>query len=341
MNKNDIIINTHQSYTKNFNEVNNKNADSNPNYCCSNKSNFILKNEFHKNYFADNNIIYKYYFSSIENLKKFKDVYNCQNFKIKIKKDYEKKIDDIKTEPYTNNSNFSIDNLYNNNYSFNNNKLLKEDLNRNFQELDRSIINTNLNISNKSLYTKNSSYLLNKETKCLFKKDEQKQESLTSSTCISPTSSEKSENLEKAAIDFSLDNSEIIKNEQNQREEENQYLLEMFGRKGWICILCNNFNYETRKKCNRCGEKKKPKKIINKKTKDENQLFNFKNNNVRRDNWICSKCKNVYYSFRVYCNRCKLPKIYSFVNSKFTYNQNNIYNLGKINFIDNNTQIVD
>ena len=337
MNENDIIINTQQSFSKNFNEVNNRNADSNSNYFCSNKNNFILKNEFHKTYFVDNNIIYKYYFSTIENLKKFKDVYNCKNFKIKSKKDYEKKIDDIRAEPYTNNSNFSIvNNLYTDNYSFNRNKLPKEDLHRNFQMLDRSIININISISNKFLYTKNSSYLINKETKCQFEKDEQKQESLSTSTCISPTSSEKSE---KPVVDFSLDNSEITKNEQNQSEEENEYLLEMFGRKGWICILCNNFNYETRKKCNRFGEKKKKKKIINKNTKDENHLFNFKKNIVRRDNWICSKCKNVNYSFRTYCNRCKLPKIYSFVNNTFTYNQNNIYNLGEINYFDNNTQI--
>ena len=334
MNKNDILINTQQSFSKNFNEVKNRNADSNPNYFCSDKKNFILKNEFHKNYFVDNNIIYKYYYSTIENLKKFKDVYNCKNFK--IKKDYEKKIDDIQAEPYSNNSSFSfVNNLYTNNYSFNHNKLPKEDLNRNFRD-DRTIINTNLNISNKFLYTENSPYLINKETECLFKKDEQKQENMTTSTCISPTSSEKSETPE---IDFSLDNSEMIKNEKNQSEEENEYSLEMFGRKGWICILCNNFNYETRKKCNRCGEKKKPKKIINKKEKDGNQLFNSKNNNERRDNWICSKCKNVNYSFRTYCNRCKLPKIYSFDNCTFTYNQNNIYTLGRIIFFGNNAQM--
>ena len=37
------------------------------------------------------------------------------------------------------------------------------------------------------------------------------------------------------------------------------YTIEMFGRRGWICELCNNFNYETRKKCNRCHINKKPK----------------------------------------------------------------------------------
>ena len=36
----------------------------------------------------------------------------------------------------------------------------------------------------------------------------------------------------------------------------------MFGRHGWICKLCNNFNYDTRKKCNRCHVVKKPKKIV-------------------------------------------------------------------------------
>ena len=49
-----------------------------------------------------------------------------------------------------------------------------------------------------------------------------------------------------------------------------EYLVKMFGRTGWICLCCENFNFETRNKCNRCGLKKNPKKIdeINKK-KDE------------------------------------------------------------------------
>lgn len=53
----------------------------------------------------------------------------------------------------------------------------------------------------------------------------------------------------------------------NIRNEDYEYLIEMFGKKGWVCLLCNNFNYEKRIKCNRCGQLKKPKKISNLKLK--------------------------------------------------------------------------
>jgi hypothetical protein len=48
----------------------------------------------------------------------------------------------------------------------------------------------------------------------------------------------------------------------NVRNEDDEYLIEMFGKRGWVCFLCNNFNYEARTKCNRCCQLKKPKKII-------------------------------------------------------------------------------
>ena len=44
------------------------------------------------------------------------------------------------------------------------------------------------------------------------------------------------------------------------------YLFIKFGKKGWQCESCNNFNFETRTKCNRCGIQMKPK-LINKNKK--------------------------------------------------------------------------
>ena len=107
----------------------------------------------------------------------------------------------------------------------------------------------------------------------------------------------------------------------------------MFGKKGWICILCNNFNYETRSKCNRCGIKKKPKiKIVNPKRteikvdKEDQKIeepsnIRDKNENNKKGDWICSYCKNLNYSFRTICNRCRIPKVYSLINTQLT-NQN-------------------
>ena len=97
----------------------------------------------------------------------------------------------------------------------------------------------------------------------------------------------------------------------------------MFGKKGWICVLCNNFNFETRVKCNRCKELKNPKKIIKPKCELNNE--NNLNNDNENSDWVCSKCLNFNYSFRTICNRCKVPKIIQFLDKPFLH-QNIIYN---------------
>ena len=89
---------------------------------------------------------------------------------------------------------------------------------------------------------------------------------------------------------------------------EEEYSTQMFGKKGWICVLCNNFNFETRIMCNRCKALKNPKKIVNAKYKIKDEIN--QNNEGENYDWICSKCQNFNYSFRTICNRCKAPKIY-------------------------------
>ena len=108
-----------------------------------------------------------------------------------------------------------------------------------------------------------------------------------------------------------------IKKEANKEED---YEIEMFGRIGWICDQCNNFNYNTRSKCNRCGIPKSPKKTAKLKKKLENKRkAELKNNPVndntkrkrikeREGDWICPKCSNLNFSFRIVCNRCSFPK---------------------------------
>ena len=76
----------------------------------------------------------------------------------------------------------------------------------------------------------------------------------------------------------------------------------MFGRVGWICELCNNFNYDTRKKCNRCHINKKAKKI------EEYLLAEKNKNNARKNLWYCKYCGNYNYAFRIICNRCQAKK---------------------------------
>ena len=80
----------------------------------------------------------------------------------------------------------------------------------------------------------------------------------------------------------------IHKKRNNEKNEAGEYLVEMFGRRGWICKLCNNFNYETRIKCNRCGILKKPKKIMDIRKKSEEE-------HNKEGDWRCMHCKNLNY----------------------------------------------
>ena len=103
---------------------------------------------------------------------------------------------------------------------------------------------------------------------------------------------------------FNNNNFDQTPNEFKKRKKRiiDDYTIEMFGRRGWICELCNNFNYETRKKCNRCHINKKPKKI-------NSYLLSEKNKNINHKNdWHCPNCGNFNYSFRIVCNRCQKKK---------------------------------
>ena len=106
------------------------------------------------------------------------------------------------------------------------------------------------------------------------------------------------------------------KKEKKNEDDTDEYLLEMFGRKGWICKLCNNFNYETRVKCNRCGILKNPKKLVEIKQRNAEERD-------KEGDWSCIYCKNLNYSFRSVCNRCKIPKTQIIYNSNFLVSKMN------------------
>ena len=93
------------------------------------------------------------------------------------------------------------------------------------------------------------------------------------------------------------------KNKKKKKKEKDEFTIEMFGRRGWICEQCNNFNYDSRNKCNRCGIPKQPKKII-RMSKAEGEV----NQLEHKGDWTCSNCSNINYAFRLICNRCQMPK---------------------------------
>ena len=112
----------------------------------------------------------------------------------------------------------------------------------------------------------------------------------------------------------------IPKNQGNIIEPKD-YLTKMFGRIGWICKFCNNFNFESRNKCNRCSKNMKPKTIeeMNKKHEEKRSKKKAKE---RNSDWLCLNCKNLNYGFRKNCNRCLIERKEIFPSIFLLPNQN-------------------
>ena len=106
-----------------------------------------------------------------------------------------------------------------------------------------------------------------------------------------------------------------ITNKKNYKDNEKKEAVIPEG--GWVCLVCQNYNFYGRTKCNRCGKVKtkddpigKPK-YLSKKSTDENIppfLSLRKKLKEQEGNWRCQLCKNINYAFRRQCNRCRQDK---------------------------------
>jgi len=349
--KADFIRNNEANKIRTKNE---KTNDSEGNFKSSKKNknkNFLRKQNIKENnnsenmclpdYFFKNNII-QYYYSTIEYMKKYYNSYMNRYFNNSISKNnntlnktnYNIFDNNINNKSFSKTSNINENNNMKNTFFINN----YEDKNINF------IFNNskNMNMKNKTIESFNN--LSNKDTKKIneFSKEVINNNNLNSNNnefknlimdinCPSfkPSNFKNNENnannFIKSESIFSNKDENTNKGKENGIEKEEEYSLNMFGKKGWICAFCSNFNFETRVICNRCKALKNPKKIVNAKFKIKNE--NNINNDDQNNDWICSKCQNLNYSFRTICNRCKAPKIYQyqFAIKPFLY-QNIIYN---------------
>ena len=282
-----------------------------------------------------NNNIFKYYYSTIEYMKKY---FNCY-----INKDYNNSISknnnvlninnyficgkNISNVSYVKTSNILKNNIMKNNFCINNYQDKKINfINNNCKnENDKNKISGSFNNQEKEDSKKINAFskeIINNIN--LNSNNNKFQNLIIKLNCPSFNLSnyKNNENNNVKSESNTISNKVENKNNGNNLEEE-EYTTQMFGKKGWICVLCNNFNFETRIKCNRCKALKNPKKInkTNRKNKNEINL----NNDDENVDWICSKCQNLNYSFRTICNRCKVPKICQFKVKPFLY-QNIIYN---------------
>ena len=332
---NSKLFNKKNKINKNF--LRKKLVGENNNYKNEHKDEECLPDEFFKNH------VFQYYYSTIKFLKKSYNDYMNSNYSNSISKNnnvlninnyyfYDKNINNVSYIKTTNiNKNLKMKNNFLINYQdkkinfiYKNNKNMN-DRNKTsgsyinlanehkikINAFSKEVIsNNNLNLNFEPKNKTNNKEFLNlfKNINCQF---------------FEPTNFNNQEN-NKNISESSIILTKVMKKNKGKENvlTEEEYSVKMFGKKGWICVLCNNFNFETRVKCNRCKALKNPKKIVNSKC-DINNENNLNNDNENSD-WICSKCRNFNYSFRTICNRCKVPKINQFVDKASLY-QNIIY----------------
>jgi len=237
----------------------------------------ISKNNNKKNNQYTNNVLSYYYSTYIYllNLEKNFNIFyinkNSKNFKLKIRTNLNDK------SKINNNYNYNI-NYINNCFSTKNN-VLKFENNNDLNQFNNLFVNKGMNFN----------------FNCLNKSNNYNNDLFTINNNINNTKIKTNEFITKISDESSKINKYINSIKENNELNLDESPIIMFGRKGWVCKLCKNFNYETRTKCNRCGIVKITKKGIK----------NNQNRNKRKEDWICVHCSNLNYSFRTVCNRCK------------------------------------
>ena len=281
--------------------------------------NFIKKTKLNDFYRKENKNNYNYNGDYINNLDKLN---NCI-YENKINFFDNKNYNDIRlTNNYFFGNNLYLCNntasksqniIYNNKGIFINNNNGEKNSPNNFCDLSKLNVN-NTNLHKNIINPINcppfipSNYPKKEKDEFFRKKSEDSLSKDKESDSTSAISEKREEEIQNESV------KKIHKKRNTEKNEAGEYLVEMFGRRGWICKLCNNFNYETRIKCNRCGILKKPKKIMDIRKKSEEE-------HNKEGDWRCMHCKNLNYSFRTLCNRCKIPKMIPFIN-----NNNNNFN---------------
>ena len=65
-----------------------------------------------------------------------------------------------------------------------------------------------------------------------------------------------------------------------------------------------------------------------------------RNQNNKKEDWLCSYCQNLNYSFRTICNRCRIPKVYSLINTQLTNQNKTMIDNNNDNFFEVSPSII-
>ena len=349
--KKDFFVEEELSKTNNNKLVNNKIEKDLDNKDINNECEDLLN-------MRNNNIIISYYYNTVKNIKNSKEYKNFQSL-IQNSKNYIPKIqynfcyrnshkDKKYNEKYINNGQPINNCIYELNYKNIYYNQQQQKLYQKFKLDNNNNINTNKNNNvNIKLKEGNEKSVINGYFENFnFKSDNiindlnyhfspsyynyKKQDKGKSCEHPNDSLSKDKESDSTSAISEKKDEEhDSDKSEKENRNKHNlekvEYLVEMFGRKGWVCKLCNNFNYETRIKCNRCGITKRPPKLVDLHSNYVHKEYN-EQRNIKKEDWICINCGNLNYSFRNFCNRCKIPKLHLFLYDSYFSEKNELNN---------------
>ena len=332
----DEYINHENKYLNSNININNENKTNSWNFNISPSKIFNKDNQKSQqnnneiNYVNENNVHIKNDVNSEENnhlkFNIFKSQYNNINF-------------DNKTNNIQSQNDYIKNNFINNNNKILNNFFEQKDLNvnqfykTNENESKKDIKDNKLNIN--SINLKEGLHEINKEHSNIFNNNNNFNLHMNNNNfiycnnyinIINPIHLNKSINYDSHDTTNNINVISFGKGQDNLNLNKESYLIKMFGRLGWICRICNNFNFKSRNICNRCQTIKAPKtkeeikqnKEINQKIKKKIKEEKIREEKKREEkikekkadklNWFCPKCQNINYYFRKFCNKCKIKR---------------------------------
>ena len=170
------------------------------------------------------------------------------------------------------------------------------------------------NINTEKVLDNEKELLKNKDNETKFEKDDGNKNELKKDNEnekeLENDKKNKYENIFGKEKKKEIKNEPLIEKGTTKEMEKEEYVFEKFGKLGWECEKCNNFNFESRTICNRCEAPKQPKSLEQIKLENEQKSGEKKKKPLieRKGDWQCPLCHNLNFAFRVSCNRCKLPK---------------------------------
>ena len=211
-------------------------------------------------------------------------------------------------------------NIYNNNNYYNINKFINLDLNNTAYNKYNCGINNcynnvyypnnlNINLFCNNIYLNGNENKNIKNTNNIINENKENKFDSTNSNFVSNLNNFIFENA------FSLEENKNNSNEKNESSKIFEKLNIIFNSKNnlknYNPIIFNFTQHNNNFNCNNIYNNYNNNIFKNTENKSEqhNDINVKKNTFCRRPNdWVCSKCCNLNFAFRIYCNRCSAPK---------------------------------